>query len=104
MNTDNEILSKIKATVTKQAPSAKVILYGSRAKGTAHEQSDWDILILVDKKITPELEESITFPLYDLEFETGKQISPSVYNEQEWNSKYSVTPFFKNVAKNGILL
>lgn len=40
MNVDSEIIHQIKATVTKQAPSAKVILYGSKAKGTAHEHSD----------------------------------------------------------------
>lgn len=101
---DSQILSKIKETVKKQVPSAKVILYGSRAKGTAHDMSDWDILILLDEKLTPELEEAITFPLYDLEFETGKLISPTVYNEKEWNSKFSVTSFFKNVSKTGILL
>ena len=30
-------------------PHSEMILFGSRARGDAHEGSDWDILILLDK-------------------------------------------------------
>lgn len=86
-------------------PSAKIYLYGSRVKGGAKKESDWDILILLNKKkITREIETSITYPLYDLEFETGELISPMVYSESEWNTKYSVTPFYQNVMREGKLI
>lgn len=59
--------------------------------------SDWEILILLDKdRVSLEEEQRITYPLYDLEFETGEVISPMVYSEKEWNSKYRVTPLFKS--------
>lgn len=64
--------------------------------------SDWDILILLDREsITPELEESVIYPLYDLEFDTGEIITPVVYTENEWFSKYKITPFFNNVMQEG---
>ncbi len=70
-----------------------------------YQLSDWDLLILLkEEKITPEIEEEITFPLYDLEFETGELISPMIYSENEWNSKYKVTPFYNNVMREGKLL
>lgn len=73
-------------------PSAKVYLYGSRARGTMKPDSDWDLLILLNKdKITTEIEKNVTYPLYDLEFEIGGVISPMVYSEKEWNSKHSIT-------------
>lgn len=98
----NTILSQIKQIVLKQEPTAKVILFGSRAKGKSSKQSDWDILILLNRdKITPELEESITYPLFDLEFETGEIISPMVYTISEWYSKYSVTPLYHNIMQEG---
>lgn len=31
-------------------PHAKAILFGSRARGTEHEGSDWDVLILLDNQ------------------------------------------------------
>lgn len=89
----------------EQEPSAKIYLYGSRAKGSPGKDSDWDILILLNKsEISKEVEEAITFPLYDLEFDTGQIISPMVYSESEWNNKYRVTPFYHSVMMEGKLL
>lgn len=105
MDNANKILEAIKQAVTERYPDAKIILYGSRARGTQSADSDWDLLILLNKeKITHEIEESITYPLYDLEIELGEVISPMVYSENEWKNKYAITPFYKNVMKEGISL
>lgn len=45
------ILAAIRKCLTKNLPSGgKAILFGSQARGTAREDSDWDILIILDKK------------------------------------------------------
>ena len=75
------------------------------SRGSAGKDSDWDILILLNKtNITLEIEKSITYPLYDLEFDTGEIISPMVYSISEWINKYSVTPFYHNVMQEGKLI
>jgi predicted nucleotidyltransferase len=100
-----DILSEIKRLVTERDSSAKIYLFGSRVKGPTHKESDWDVLILLNKeKITPDEESEITNPLYDLEFETGEVISPMVYSEKEWNTKYSITPFYHNVMRGSKLI
>ncbi|MCD4772170.1 MAG: nucleotidyltransferase domain-containing protein [Bacteroidales bacterium] len=105
MTNSDSILKKIKKIVQKNEPSAKIYLYGSRVRGTAVSDSDWDLLILLDKdKITSDIEKSITYPLYDLEFDTGEVISPMVYSEKEWNTKYKITPYYFNVMREGQLL
>ena len=105
MKNSKYILSEIKRIVKERDSKAKIYLYGSRSKGSAQKESDWDILILLNiEKITPEIEEEITYPLYDLEFETGEVISPMVYTENEWNTKYKITPFYHNVMKEGKLI
>ncbi|HTN68781.1 MAG TPA: nucleotidyltransferase domain-containing protein [Dysgonamonadaceae bacterium] len=102
---DTKILNQIKRIVRKKEPSAKIYLYGSRSRGTAKDDSDWDLLILLDKEyISSEIEQEITYSLYDLEFDTGEIISPMVYSEKEWNSKYKVTSFYQNVMREGRLL
>lgn len=100
-----DILSTIKRLVVEKDSTAKVYLYGSRAKGNARKDSDWDVLILLNRdKITSDIENEITYSLYDLEFESGQIISPMVYSEKEWNSKYKITPFYRNVMREGRLL
>ena len=104
-NSEISILNRIKGIVRDKYPSAKIFLYGSRSRGTAKKDSDWDLLILLNKDtISTEVEREITFPLYDLEIDTGEVISPMVYSEKEWNSKYKVTSFYQNVMAEGRLL
>ncbi len=105
MTNQQNILDRIKKIVLDKDPSAKVYLYGSRARGTMKHDSDWDLLILLSKdKITTDVERTVTYPLYDLEFEIGEVISPMVYSEKEWNSKHRITPFYSNVMREGKLL
>jgi len=105
MKKSNDILLVIKRLVQEKDSSAKIYLYGSRAKGTAKKDSDWDLLILLNRdEITPEIEDEITSPLYDLEFDTGEIISPMIYSQNEWNTKYNITPFYRNVMREGHLL
>lgn len=105
MNKSSKILSRIKTIVAEKFPDAKIYLYGSRARNNASLNSDWDLLILINEdKIDPDLEREITYPIYDLEFETGEVISPMVYSEKEWNEKYSFTSYHSNISKEGILL
>lgn len=40
----------VKEEILKIDPTARVILYGSRSRGDEEEYSDWDFLILLEKK------------------------------------------------------
>src|SRR5665647_1356814 len=101
---NKKILLKIKQLVSLAEPSATVILYGSGARGQSNKQSDIDILILVDNdKITYSDEQRIKYPLYDLEFETGKIISPVIFSRNDWETRHVITPFYKNLKKDGIV-
>ena len=105
MDKDKDILQKSKQLVNLTDPSATVILYGSNSRGQNHKQSDIDILILVDRdKISYSEDQKIKYPLYDLEFDTGKIISPIIFSRNDWETRHAVTPFYKNVKKDGVQL
>ena len=105
MADDKTILFKIREVVQSVAPEATVILFGSHARGDYNSDSDIDILILLDKtKIAREDEKRLKYPLYDIELETGKIISPLVLTKKEWESQHKITPFYENVSKEGIVL
>lgn len=105
---DNEkinILDKIQECLHKHLPKDGIaMLFGSQARGTAHTNSDWDILVILKKdKLIPSDYDNITFPLTMLGWDLGKEINPVMYTYKEWE-KYKITPFYKNVEKEGIRL
>ena len=102
---EKDIRKMIKLSVNKSDPSARIILYGSHARGDHKKNSDWDLLILVnEEKITNEIEKTIKYPLYEIEWEVGEIISPMIFSKIEWEKKYHITPFYKNVLSEGIEL
>ena len=48
------ILEEIKNVALKHIGEAEVMLFGSRAKGSGAEDSDYDVLIITGNKIPPD--------------------------------------------------
>lgn len=100
-----QILQRIKSSVHATDPGATLILYGSYARGDNRDDSDIDILVLLDKdKITYDDRARIGHPLFHLELETETQISPRIFSKEIWETKYKITPFYKNITLEGKLL
>ncbi|MEL7588711.1 MAG: nucleotidyltransferase domain-containing protein [Prolixibacteraceae bacterium] len=100
-----KILSRIKKTVKKIVPGAKIILYGSEARGESGPDSDIDVLILVEKdELTHDDITKITYPLFDIGLDAGVLISPLVRTRKQWENRPFKTPFYLNVMNEGIVL
>ena len=71
----------------------------AKARGDAHKDSDWDILILVDKsRLEPSDYDDIAYPLVEFGWTINECISPVMYTLKDW-LKYSFTPFFIMLKK-----
>ena len=103
MGRRSAIIISIKEALHKVSPTTKVILYGSEARGESRNDSDIDLLLLLDKDvITLEDKMNLTAPLYDIELETGVQINPFIESSNVWGKRF--TPFYENVMREGIIL
>lgn len=105
MNPSDNILAKVKDKINLLEPTAKVIVFGSFARGENRKDSDLDLVILLDKKkITRIDEKRIKYPLYEIEFESGQVISPLVLSKTDWETRHKITPFYQVVSSEGFEL
>ena len=102
---DAAFLARCRNAVQEVAPGATVILYGSRARGNAEPESDYDLLVLVEGRLSRKLEDQIGDRLYALELESGTVLSLIVYEKHTWDTLLcKAMPLHRNVDREGILL
>jgi len=101
---NQQIFQEIQALKRQILPNEKVILFGSQARGDAREDSDWDLLVLLNKKKkTFEDEDNYGYPFAEMGLRYRTYISVKIYTENDWK-KRKPTPFYKNVKQDGILI
>ena len=104
MREKEHILDEIRKLKRTILPDSRLILFGSRARNEASSDSDWDMLILLDKeRITPEDFSLYAYPFVELGWGLGEYFSMKLYTLSEW-MKRQATPFYKNVTTEGIEL
>jgi predicted nucleotidyltransferase len=99
------VISLIRSRIHKKDPDADIILFGSHARGDAHSNSDWDILVLLNTlNVDRYLEKEYREELFEVELEVGEPISTFVFSKNAWETKHSATPLYFNVKRDGINL
>lgn len=83
---------------------ANVFLYGSRARGTARPDSDWDILIITNNEESSSDDfERYGFPFAEIGWHHGAQITPLLYTRRQWEAEKD-TAFYHAVESEAIPL
>lgn len=85
-------------------PGGHVYLYGSRARNEAHADSDWDLLILLDKAQTTATDfDEVAYPFVEAGWEFQANVNPQLYTYGEWSER-AVTPYYQNVEQDKVLI
>ncbi len=102
---NDEVLKAIQLKASAIIPEgAKVILFGSRARKDAKPDSDWDILVLLNKnKIEEQDHDNFTYPFWELGWQLNQMIHPIIYSIDDW-AKRKGSPFYENVESEGIVI
>jgi predicted nucleotidyltransferase len=80
----------------------KIILFGSRSRGDAEEDSDYDVLLLVDER-TREIENQVDNITYEILDNYGAVAIIFVF-EMETFERETQEPLFCNIRREGVLL
>jgi len=82
-------------------PNDRMVLFGSQARGDARPDSDWDLLLLLNKKRKEQSDKDKAFEFVMMGWDYGTYLSIKTYTEEQWE-KGKFFPFYKNVEKEGI--
>ncbi len=99
------VIDNIRQVAARILPKGSTLyLYGSRARNDWHEDSDWDLLLLLDKpRIEHEDFDKFSYPFVLMGWDYGQDIRPHAYTKDEWfNGPHAM--FYYNVEKDKRIL
>ena len=99
-----EMIKAMRNVLNSIDPTVQAILFGSRARGDAEEDSDWDVLVLIDKPhVSLSDYDKYSYPLRELGWDMDEIINPVLFSTKEWNENH-FTMFNNNVRNEGIAI
>lgn len=101
---EKKALQEFKKKILERFPDAEIILYGSKARGDHHdEESDMDVLVLLNKEATTSLEEEIFDLAYDIELKYEVVFGILVHSKNFWSSDLAnAMPIHWSIDREGI--
>jgi predicted nucleotidyltransferase len=99
---DIQIIEEFKKHVREVYPEVEIYFYGSRATRTHHNDSDYDILVILNK-VNPAIRDTVYDIAWEIGFRYDALISPVLAEKNEFVDM-SESPFFINVKKNGLVI
>jgi predicted nucleotidyltransferase len=97
-------LEQLKAILTRDFKLVELKLFGSKARGDAHRESDIDVLVVLEE-CDWKTEYAVYDICYDLSVDHDVVITPVVYSRADFVSPLrQATPFHEAVVREGVAL
>mgnify|MGYP005772802925 CR=1 FL=1 len=82
----------------------RIVLYGSVARGTNTMESDIDIALLLNGSLSKETEDKLSDLVVDLNLKYDTVLSVIDIDYEMFRKWEKITPFYKNVNEEGVVL
>lgn len=93
--------------VARDYPLQQTILFGSRARGDSHDESDADVALILsgDNKPTTSTQMALSGLAYDVLLDTGVVIQAIPVWDKQWAAPNSHTNprLLSNIARDGVI-
>jgi len=102
---DQRAIEAASKVLRERFPVARLVLFGSKARGDDEEDSDIDLLILVDAEVDMSLRRRIREALYALQREMNVSFGEMIVAVKEWDEGiYQAMPIRIEIDREGALL
>lgn len=100
---DRKAVEAASRVLRERFPVKRVILFGSKARGTDDEVSDIDLLVLTSQALDWEEKDQIFGALYPIQLESRVLFNTLVVDEKEWeHGLHQVLPIKDEIDRDGI--
>ncbi len=108
----NDFLDSILSEITSGAKLLygnklkKIVLYGSYARGDNNQESDIDVMILIDddEEKLRQYEKQLDYLISEIGYKYVKLLSLVDISYERYNEWMDIVPYYKNINEEGVVI
>ncbi|MGC8625506.1 MAG: nucleotidyltransferase family protein [Phycisphaerae bacterium] len=101
---DRQAVKEAAAILRARFPVQRVVLFGSKARGSDDAQSDIDLLVLTSRAVEQAEKDRMTNAVFGVELRRAVVINKLIVPLEQWEQGlYRVLPIHADVERDGVL-
>jgi len=100
---ESAAVERLKQILTRDFGLVKLVLYGSKARGDSHRESDIDVLLVLRDEFDWRTKHAVYDVCFDINLEYDVLIQPIIYSQARYDDPLiRATPLYQNVLEEGV--
>ena len=100
---ESAAVARLKQVLTRDFGLVKLVLYGSKARGDSHRESDIDVLLVLRDEFDWRTKHAVYDVCFDINLEYDVLIQPIIYSQARYDDPLiRATPLYQNVLEEGV--
>ncbi|MBN2464093.1 nucleotidyltransferase domain-containing protein [candidate division WOR-3 bacterium] len=100
---ESAAVNRLKEVLTRDFGLVKLVLYGSKARGDSHRESDIDVLVVLQDEFDWRTKHAIYDVCFDINLAYDVLLQPIIYSLARYNDPLTrATPLYQNVMEEGV--